>query len=209
MRRDQNNAVFRDAGRVSGMSAGVGSNLPPCEPRGSGREHDERQRQSDLEIGPEADRRPFRTSLCCDDQVGTDPSSVKLPASVELMARTSQARTGSGSVGTNGLRARTAGTLLTIKFVPPERGRAQADSAHRIAFRRLGAARGYFDRPLRTRDHDFRSPKAPKGRCCPCNDPESGESRVAGPLEFDWPRGCSNGKSKETLRGDTPVWPAL
>ena len=47
-------------------------------------------------------------------RLATDPSRVKLPASVELIATTSQARSGSAKVGMNGLSASTAGTLLTM-----------------------------------------------------------------------------------------------
>src|SRR5208282_4608634 len=56
----------------------VSSTITRCEARGlaprkpgrAGGERDDGQRQSDLEIGPEADRRPFRASLFGDDQVG-------------------------------------------------------------------------------------------------------------------------------------------
>ena len=43
----------------------------------------------------------------------TEPSREKALGSVELIATTSHARSGSGKVGINGLSASTAGTLLT------------------------------------------------------------------------------------------------
>ena len=88
-------------------------------------------------------------------------------------------------------------------------GRGASRCRHRRAFQRLGEqvairaaryARGpaISYRPRRQRDDATLA-----------TTPESGESRVVGPLEFDWPQGCSNGKSKETLCGDAPVWRAL
>ncbi len=44
----------------------------------------------------------------------TEPIRVRLPASVEAIATTSQARPALGRAGMKGLRIRTAGTLLTI-----------------------------------------------------------------------------------------------
>src|SRR3954452_5106470 len=46
-------------------------------------------------------------------RLAIDPTSVKLPAKVDAIATTSQARCQSASCSTKGLRTSTAGTLLT------------------------------------------------------------------------------------------------
>src|ERR1700724_1504115 len=56
---------------------------------------------------------PSARARCTAMRLATDPTRVKLPASVEAMATTSHARCGSGELATNGFKTKTAGTLLT------------------------------------------------------------------------------------------------
>ena len=54
----------------------------------------QRQRQADLEIGEKADRRSSGAACSATMRLATEPIRVRLPASVELIATTSQARWG-------------------------------------------------------------------------------------------------------------------
>src|SRR5512147_1355130 len=59
----------------------------------------------------------MRTSCrarCTTIKFATDPSSVRFPARVDDIARVSQPRCGSDSLGTTGRKTSTAGTLLTM-----------------------------------------------------------------------------------------------
>jgi hypothetical protein len=56
---------------------------------------------------------PYRCARWATIRLATDPTRVRLPAKVEPMATTSQARCGSCKPATNGFRTSTAGTLLT------------------------------------------------------------------------------------------------
>jgi hypothetical protein len=60
-----------------------------------------------------ADRHALRAATLSNDQIGERSEESEVAASVELMATTRQARSGSGKVGMNGRKASTAGTLLT------------------------------------------------------------------------------------------------
>ena len=57
---------------------------------------------------------PRAFARCATMRLATEPTKVKLPASVALIATTSQARCGSCNCATNGLSTSTAGTLLTM-----------------------------------------------------------------------------------------------
>jgi hypothetical protein len=56
---------------------------------------------------------PDTAALCTTIRLAIEPSTVKLPASVEAIAITSHAVSRSFSAWTNGLSINTAGTLLT------------------------------------------------------------------------------------------------
>jgi hypothetical protein len=56
---------------------------------------------------------PSSRARCATMRLATDPTKVKLPASVEAIATTSHARCGSSEFAMNGFNTRTAGTLLT------------------------------------------------------------------------------------------------